>query len=207
MRSDNKNKKEMRTERMKYDIILAGVGGQGVLSLAAIISVGAMKQGLLVRQSEVHGMAQRGGAVQAHLRLSDEAIESDLVPLRSADMILSMEPIEGLRYLRYLSDEGILITSLDPVKNIPTYPEESFIFEKIRSVPKHVAIRANDTAAQAGSTRATNIVMVGAASNRLCVKNELLEESIRERFCSKGERLVEINLKAFRLGREAQTEL
>ena len=91
---------------MKYDIILAGVGGQGVLSVAAGIATGAMLQGLNVRQSEVHGMAQRGGAVMSHLRISDEEIPGDLVGRGNADMILSMEPLEAIRYLEYLNPEA-----------------------------------------------------------------------------------------------------
>ncbi|HSE37567.1 MAG TPA: 2-oxoacid:acceptor oxidoreductase family protein, partial [Blastocatellia bacterium] len=107
---------------MKYDIILAGVGGQGVLSVSAVIGSAARSQGLFVKLSEVHGMSQRGGGVVANLRLADKPIASDLIPLGGASMILSMEPLESLRYLNYLSPEGVLITSTNPVVNIPDYP-------------------------------------------------------------------------------------
>lgn len=188
---------------MKYDVILAGVGGQGVLSVAAIIALGAMKDGLSVRQSEVHGMAQRGGAVQAHLRLSDQIIVSDLIGKASADMILSMEPIESLRYLTYLKADGVLVSSTDPVKNIPTYPDLESIYVKIRALPSARLVEAAVLARQAGTTRSTNMVMVGAASAYLPVKEGSLLAAIDELFSRKGEKVVRVNKQAFELGRES----
>jgi indolepyruvate ferredoxin oxidoreductase beta subunit len=188
---------------LKYDVILAGVGGQGVLSVAAIISLGAMKEGLLVRQSEVHGMAQRGGAVQAHLRLSDQTIVSDLIGKASADMVLSMEPIESLRYLEFLKANGILVSASDPVKNIPDYPDAEGIYAKIKALPAAHLIAAGELAGQAGSARSTNMVMVGAASNHLPVQEKSLLEAIEELFSSKGSKVVDTNKEAFTLGREA----
>lgn len=187
---------------MKYDLILAGVGGQGVLSVAAIISIAAMKEGFGVRQSEVHGMSQRGGAVLANIRISDKTIESDLVPKKSADMILSMEPLESLRYLDYLAKDGVLITSLDPVENIPNYPDFDTIYKQIDALPNKKVIRAKEIALKAGNARSTNVVIVAAASEKLPISKANFEEAIRERFASKGEPVVEINLNAFRLGRE-----
>ncbi len=192
---------------MKCDIILSGVGGQGVLSVAAVITRGAMKSGFVVRQSEVHGMAQRGGAVQAHLRISDSEIESDLIQRGSANILLSMEPLEGLRYLDYLRSDGILITSLDPVVNIPDYPEKSFIHSNIKSLPSYIVVESKKLAVEAGSPRSTNMVMVGAVSRKLELEEGILEDSIREYFSSKGEKIVDINLKAFRSGREAEHTL
>jgi indolepyruvate ferredoxin oxidoreductase beta subunit len=187
---------------MKYDVILAGVGGQGVLSVAAIIALGAMKDGLSVRQSEVHGMAQRGGSVQAHLRLSDRIIVSDLIGKASADMILSMEPIESLRYLAYIKADGVLVSSTDPVKNIPTYPDPESIYAKIRALPSARLIEAAALARQAGSVRSTNMVMVGAASAYLPVEEKSLLAAIDELFSRKGEKVVQLNRKAFQMGRE-----
>lgn len=189
---------------MKYDVILAGVGGQGVLSVAAVIALGAKKNGLSVRQSEVHGMAQRGGAVQAHLRLSDRTIVSDLIGKASADMILSMEPIESLRYLQYLKAEGVLITSSDPVKNIPNYPDLEGIYSRIRSLPSTCLVGAAELAQAAGSARSSNMVMVGAASSYLPVEEKYLLAAIEELFSRKGEKVVETNRKAFQAGRDAQ---
>ena len=114
---------------MQNDIILAGVGGQGILSIAAVIGMAALDNGLFVKQSEVHGMSQRGGAVLSHLRLSDKEIYSSLIPDGEADMILSVEPMELLRYLPFLKKEGYLISNIKPVKNIPNYPKKKILLE------------------------------------------------------------------------------
>jgi len=188
---------------MKCDIILAGVGGQGVLSLSAIIASALLRQGWHAKQSEVHGMSQRGGMVQAHLRLSDEPIHSDLIPASSADLVVSMEPVESLRYVHWLAPTGTLITSVDPVRNMDNYPDLETIFEAIRSIPGSQLVEAEKLAREAGSARASNMVLVGATSLRLPVGPEALEAEIEEVFGRKGGRIVEINKKAFRLGREA----
>jgi indolepyruvate ferredoxin oxidoreductase beta subunit len=188
---------------MKYDIILAGVGGQGVLSVSAIIASSAMKEGLAVKQSEVHGMSQRGGAVLANLRLSDRPIASDLIPRGSAAMILSMEPLESLRYLEFLSEDGTLITATNPVANIPDYPPLDEVLERVRSLPHTVTVDAESLARKAGSARATNMVMVGAASPLLPVAFETIEHFVQTLFANKGARVVETNLKALHAGRAA----
>jgi indolepyruvate ferredoxin oxidoreductase beta subunit len=188
---------------MKYDIVLAGVGGQGTLSVSAIIGASAMSEGLFVKQSEVHGMAQRGGAVVAHLRLADCPVASDMIPLGRASLILSMEPMEGLRYLDYLSPEGALITSSDPVKNIDDYPDLDDLPATLRGLPHATVIESERLARQAGSVRATNMVMVGAASHGLPVRVETMERFIRQTFAGKGEKIVDTNLRAFCAGREA----
>jgi indolepyruvate ferredoxin oxidoreductase beta subunit len=187
---------------VKYDLILAGVGGQGVLSVAAVIALGAKNQGLRVRQSEVHGMAQRGGAVQAHLRLSDRTIASDLIGKASADMILSMEPIESLRYLEYLKTDGVLISCAEPVKNIPNYPDLDGIYGTIRCLPSSRLIQAAELARDAGSARSTNMVMVGAASPYLPVDELHLLGAMEELFSRKGKKVVDINRRAFEAGRD-----
>lgn len=192
---------------MKYDMIIAGVGGQGVLSVAAIIASGAMKEGLFVKQSEVHGMSQRGGAVYANLRLSDQPIYSDLIANGTASMILSMEPLESLRYLHYLKEDGYLITSENPEKNIPDYPDLNELLNQIRSLPNALTIDARKLALEAGSGRATNMVLAGAASHFLPIKAETMENFIKEIFARKGEKVVDINLKAFALGREYGAKL
>jgi indolepyruvate ferredoxin oxidoreductase, beta subunit len=187
---------------MRFDIILAGVGGQGVLSVSAVIASAAMQQGLHVKQSEVHGMAQRGGAVLAHLRLSDRPIASDLIPRGRAALILAMEPLESLRYLSYLSQDGSIITSTNPVSNIPNYPPIEGVLEQVRSLPHAVLLDGDALARQAGSVRAVNMVMVGAASRVLPIAPEALEQFIASRFSSKGQKVVDMNLAAFRAGRE-----
>jgi len=186
---------------MKYDIICCGVGGQGVLSVAALIAYGAMKAGLAVRQSEVHGMSQRGGAVMSHLRLSDREIKSDLIPQGEGDMILSMEPLEGLRYLDFLRPEGVLVTAVEPFINIPNYPDTEKLLDNIRTLPGSLLVETQKLAREAGLIKATNLVLVGAASKHLPLKEEILLESIRELFSRKGEKIVEANSSAFALGR------
>lgn len=188
---------------MKYDIVLAGVGGQGVLSVSAIIARSAIKEGLFVKQSEVHGMAQRGGAVLAHLRLSDSPVASDLIPKGGASMILSMEPLESLRYLAYLGASGTVITSTEPVENIADYPRMEQILGAIRSLPRSATIEAERLARESGSAQAINMVLAGAASPLLPIKVETMRESIREIFGRKGEKVVETNLRAFEAGRQA----
>ena len=188
---------------MKFDIILAGVGGQGVLSVGNVIASSAMKEGLAVKQSEVHGMSQRGGAVLAHLRLSDRPIASDLIPRGSAAMILSMEPLESLRYLEFLAEDGTVITATNPVANIPDYPPIDEVLGRVRSLPHTVTVDAESLARKAGSARATNMVMVGAASPLLPVAFETLEHFVQTIFANKGARVVETNLKALHAGRAA----
>lgn len=188
---------------MKYDIVLAGVGGQGVLSLAAAIATGAMVEKLFVKQAEVHGMAQRGGAVMATLRMADHEIASDLIPKGTALLILSLEPLESLRYIPYLSPRGTLVTSANPVRNIPDYPVLEELLSSIRTLPGAIVVDAEKLARQAGSARAANMVMVGAAMHLLPVKPETIEAAVRTIFARKGEDVLHINLAALRAGREA----
>jgi len=189
---------------MTYDIILAGVGGQGVLSIATIIARAAMIDGLVVRQSEVHGMSQRGGGVQAHMRISDKAISSDLVPSGGADMILAMEPVESLRLLSYLKSEGILVTAAEPFVNIGDYPDVETIYAAIRKLPRSRIVRAEELAKEAGNLKSVNMVLIGAASSFLPVSEGALAQSVRETFAKKDPKLVEINMKALKLGEAAQ---
>jgi indolepyruvate ferredoxin oxidoreductase beta subunit len=191
---------------MKQDIILAGVGGQGILSIAYVIDHAALKAGLNFKQAEVHGMAQRGGAVQSHLRLSQEDIYSELIPRGQADMILSVEPLEALRYVSSLHPGGRVVTSLKPFVNIPDYPVLEEVLTAVRDLGaerRAVIVDSEALAKEAGSIRSQNMVMLGAASPDLIVSEELLREFIRELFGPKGEAMVETNLEAFRLGKEA----
>lgn len=187
---------------MTYDILLAGVGGQGVLSIAAIIASAAMTDGLFVRQSEVHGMSQRGGGVSAHLRLSDKEINSDLIPQGKADMILAMEPIESLRYLSWLKPEGVIITASQPFVNIPDYPDVDKIYEVINKQKGSRVIHTENLAKEAGSPKAENMVLVGAALEYIPIKRETIEKSVHDRFASKDLKLVDINMKALELGEQ-----
>ncbi len=187
---------------MKKDIILAGVGGQGILSIAAIIGLAAVNTGLFLKQAEVHGMSQRGGAVYSNLRLSDNEIASDLIPDGKADMILSLEPMESLRYLPKLAKHGWLITNSMPHINIPNYPAVESIINEIEKQPYHLVINANEIAKEVGSNRAANMVILGAATPFLEIDYNKLEEAIVQTFGEKGQEVVDINLKAMNAGRE-----
>jgi indolepyruvate ferredoxin oxidoreductase beta subunit len=188
---------------MKKDIILAGVGGQGTLSIAAIIAHAAVAAGLSVRQGEVHGMAQRGGAVLAHLRLSDRVIVSDLVPQGSADLIISMEPVESLRYAPWLSPGGALISAAEPFVNIGDYPDIAVILKVIASFPVSRIVEAEALAREAGLARAVNMVMVGAASPFLPLSEKILEDTIAAMFADRDPSVGTANIRAFNLGRRA----
>ena len=194
---------QANTAAVKQDIILAGVGGQGILSIAFVIDSAALEDGLRLKQAEVHGMAQRGGAVTSHLRLSRKPIFSDLVPKGRADLILSVEPLEALRYLEYLAPGGKVISSSAPYKNIPDYPEVGSVLAKLREFPSSVVIDSEKLAKEAGSSRAQNIVMLGAASPFLIIKEESLRKYVEVLFKARGETIVQTNLKAFELGRKA----
>ena len=188
---------------MKRDIILAGVGGQGILSIAAVIGMAAVESGLCLKQAEVHGMSQRGGAVQSHLRISDRPIASDLIPMGNCDMILSVEPMEALRYLPFLTKEGWIITSSKPFRNIDDYPEEDALFGEIRKVKNHMIVDAHTMAAELGSQKVSNMVMLGAASEFLPLDQVYLEGALHILFGRKGETVVTLNIEALEAGKRA----
>ncbi len=190
---------------MECNVILAGVGGQGILTIAQAISLAAIRRGWAVKQSEVHGMAQRGGAVQSHLRVSDQPLYSDLVPLGKADVILSAEPLEALRYVQYLCESGAIVTSTTPVVNIPDYPPIEEVLGQITRFPRHVLVDAERLARLAGSPRAVNTVMLGAALGLLGLNIVELEAAISEMFHRKGPSVIAVNQRACRIGRNAAT--
>ena len=189
---------------MKKDIILCGVGGQGILSIATIIGEAATQANVNLKQAEVHGMSQRGGDVQSNLRLSTDPIYSDLISLGEADVIISMEPMEALRYLPYLSKDGVIVTSNKPFVNIPNYPEEEALFAELVSLPNVVQLDIEQVAKDAGSVRSANVVLLGMASKYIeIVSDEALRNAVATIFARKGEKVVESNLKAFDMGAEA----
>jgi len=187
---------------MKNDIILSGVGGQGILTIAAAIGMAALENGLYLKQAEVHGMSQRGGDVQSHLRLSDKPVMSDLIPLGKAELIISVEPMESLRYLPWLAKEGWLVTNSNPYVNIPDYPDINDILDEIKKVKNNIVIDADTFAREAGSFRSGNIVILGAASPYIDMPFRSLEKAVQNLFARKGEDVVKINLMALRAGRD-----
>ncbi|MDR1121583.1 MAG: indolepyruvate oxidoreductase subunit beta [Dysgonamonadaceae bacterium] len=185
---------------MKTDIILSGVGGQGILSIAAVIGEAAVKEGLYMKQAEVHGMSQRGGDVQSNLRLSDKPVSSDLIPIGQADLIISLEPMESLRYLPYLKKDGWLVTNSQPFVNIPNYPEMDKIHAELEKLPHKVVLDVEAIAKELGSPRVANIVMLGAATPFLGIGYDKIAEGIRSVFARKNEEIIGLNLKALQAG-------
>ena len=189
---------------MKTDIILCGVGGQGILSIATIIGEAAMNENLYIKQAEVHGMSQRGGDVQSNLRISSDPIASDLIAKGSADVIISMEPMEALRYLPYLSKEGWIITSSNSFKNIPNYPDMDVIMADLHKIDNVITLDLEQMAKDGGVPRSANVILLGAAQKALGIEYGKLEDAIRRVFGRKGEAVVEANIKALAMGRAAQ---
>lgn len=187
---------------MKTDIILAGVGGQGILSIATILGAAALADNLYLKQAEVHGMSQRGGDVMSGLRLSSHAIASDLIPQGKADLIVSLEPMEALRYAKWLKPEGWIVTNSVPVLNIPNYPEMEKVEGELRRRKNTVVFDMDAAAAEVATARASNMVLLGAASRFINLPEEKIAEGIKTVFGPKGEKVVDSNLRAFRKGRE-----
>ena len=190
---------------MKTNIILAGVGGQGILTIAAVLDTAALANDLNLKQSEVHGMSQRGGAVQSHVRISDTEIHSDLIPQGKADIIISVEPMEALRYLPFLKKDGYLVTDSNPFENIPNYPNMEELYNEIKLVPNSILIDAKKIAKDLVNSKATNIVLLGAASSLLPLDEESLIQAIKSLFQRKGDRVVNKNIEAFNKGKEIAT--
>jgi len=192
---------------MKTNIILAGVGGQGILTIAAVLDTAALASDLNLKQSEVHGMSQRGGAVQSHVRISDTEIHSDLIPQGKADIIISVEPMEALRYLPFLKKDGYLVTDSNPFENIPDYPNLEELYKEIKLLPNSILIDAKKIAKDLGNSKATNIVLLGATSSLLPLDEESLVRAIKTLFERKGDRVVNKNIEAFNKGKEIAMEI
>ena len=172
---------------MQYNIILCGVGGQGILFLSKFFIQVAMKAGLNAKQSEIHGMAQRGGSVFAHLRLSDGEIYSPLIPEHCADMVISMEPLEVYRYTNFINKNTKLIVNATPFKNINNYPDE----EKVLAPLKQNGVFLIENA--------FNITLAGCASKFLPVNKEVFSEVLSE-MSKKSQELYEKNKADFEKG-------
>lgn len=188
---------------MKFDVVVAGVGGQGVVSLAALAAEAARRSGFHVKQTEDHGMAQRGGSVTAQLRIGAAPVHSELIPAGTADLLISMEPLETLRYLPMLARDGAVVAAAEPVINFAEYPPPETVLARLRTLSGCVVIEADRLAREAGSPRVTNTVLLGAASPLFPIGPERFEETIEAAFAAKGAKVLAANLTGFRLGREA----
>ena len=192
---------------MKTDIVLAGVGGQGILSIATILGTAALDENLHIKQAEVHGMSQRGGDVQSNLRISEAPIASDLIPLGGADLIVSLEPMEALRYLPYLKPDGWIITNTTPFVNIESYPEAEALEAEFAKHDRVIAFDMDSIAKELGSPKSSNMVLLGAASPFILIAADKVEDGIRKVFAAKGEKIIDSNIKAFRAGRDYSLNL
>lgn len=186
---------------MKQDIILAGVGGQGILSIATVLGEAALSGGLHIKQAEVHGMSQRGGDVQSNLRLSSEPIASDLIPSGQVDMIMSLEPMEALRYVQELSKDGWIVTSSVPFVNINNYPEKEEVYRHLQAMPHTVMLDVEQLAKEAGApAQAANMVLLGAAVPMLGFSYDSVKDAVAKVFARKGEEIVTKNIAALEAG-------
>lgn len=186
---------------MKQDIILAGVGGQGILSIATVLGEAALTGGLHIKQAEVHGMSQRGGDVQSNLRISSEPIHSDLIPFGQVDMIMSLEPMEALRYVQELSEDGWIVTSSIPFVNIDNYPDKEDVYKHLNALPHVVMLDVETLAKEAGApAQASNIVLLGAAIPMLGFSFETVRDAVAKVFARKGEEVVAKNIAALEAG-------
>lgn len=192
---------------MKSDIVLAGVGGQGILTIATILGGAALADNLFLKQAEVHGMSQRGGDVQSNLRLSSDPIFSDLIPLGGADLIVSLEPMEALRYIQFLSAEGWIVTNSAPFVNIDNYPEMESIQQELAKHPNVVSFDMDELAKEVASARSSNFVLLGAASPFIDMSVDKIEAAVRNLFAPKGEKIVDANIAAFRAGRQRALQI
>ncbi len=186
----------------KKDIIIAGVGGQGIVSIASAIGYATLESKLFFKQSEVHGMSQRGGEVQSHFRIANYPIQSDLIPIGNADLIISVEPLEALRYVNYLAPDGWIITNSVPYNNITNYPDLVQVHNEIKSFKNSILFDADSEARKIGSVKAANMVLLGAASEFLGIQFEMFENAIKTLFGRKGDKIIDMNLKALARGKE-----
>lgn len=180
---------------------MAGVGGQGILSIATIIGEAAIADNLYIKQAEVHGMSQRGGDVQSNLRLSSSPIASDLIPTGGADIIISLEPMEALRYLPYLKQDGWIVTNSVPFVNIDNYPDLETLHARLEALPRVVMLNVERLAKEAGAPlQAANMVLLGAATPMLGIEDRKIKAGVERIFARKGDDVVAKNLAALQAG-------
>jgi indolepyruvate ferredoxin oxidoreductase beta subunit len=187
--------------RPTINMLLSGVGGQGVVLASFVLSHVAMAEGYDVKQSEVHGMSQRGGSVTSHFRFGDK-VWAPLVSPGDADILMAFESLEALRYINWIKKGGLLVYNAQKINPSPvaaglaTYPDD--IDGKIAAAwPRVQCVKANELAIQAGTVKSANVVMLGAVSPALPFAQETWEAVIRKAVPPKS---VDVNMEAFRLG-------
>jgi indolepyruvate ferredoxin oxidoreductase beta subunit len=183
-------------------IIVAGVGGQGALTLAQLILGAAWKSKYHVLQSEVHGMSQRGGAVNAHILFDIVPVTSPVVMEGDAEFLISMEPLEALRYLPFMSKTGIMIVSAHPFKNMDNYPDVELILNELKSIDGVTLIDTEKYSKELDYKNAGNMILLGSLSNHLPFEDSIWEKIISERFNDKGTKVIEQNIRAFNFGKK-----
>lgn len=185
-----------------FDLVIAGVGGQGAILASDIIGRAAVREGFSIRAAETHGMAQRGGSVVNHIRIGCEL--GSMIPLGGADVLLALEPSEALRYLDYLAEDGVVIVNTEPIlpvtvtSGLCTYPNIEEIMVSLQGKRKVIGFNASQLATTAGNVQAMNVVMVGAISNYLPISVDVMRDCVRELVPPKT---VDINVRAFEVGR------
>lgn len=189
-------------ENRTYGLVVAGVGGQGALTIAQIILGAAWMDGYHVLQSEVHGMSQRGGEVSAHIIFSKDPVMSPTIEEGDADLLLGLEPLETLRHLTYLKKEANIITSITTIENMENYPTSKKILNLLKSIDGVIMIDSDLIAEEIHFSHGGNITLLGYASNYLPVNGEVWDKAIKERFKNKGNKIVDKNLLAFKTGKK-----
>lgn len=187
-----------------FNIVIAGVGGQGVLLASKVLAESALACGMDVKQNEVHGMAQRGGSVISFVRIGDQVFSPVVMP-GSADILISFEPLEALRYVHYLKPGGKLVynkVTINPstvASGMAVYPSDVEAQIAV-ACPDALGIDALSIAKSAGNAKAVNMVMVGSVMKNLPVDAGVVEEIVKSLSKDKG---VEVNLKALKGGAAA----
>jgi indolepyruvate ferredoxin oxidoreductase beta subunit len=199
-----------------FDLVICGVGGQGIVLCSNIIGLGCAKADLEARTGELHGLSQRSGTLYIHMRIGKDKI-SPLIPYGDADAIVSLEAMEALRYIEYLKDDSVIILNkrvIHPPIEVAQLSKEKRtdfitfdeIKDKLSAVTKNVApLSALDLAKEAGNILTENVVFIGALSalKAFPLKAEVLKESVAE---SVPKKALDVNLKAFELGYKAAYE-
>jgi len=184
-----------------HGIVLSGVGGQGVLSLAQIVLEALRRSGLHALQSEIHGMSQRGGSVHAQVCFSKVPLTSPIIDEGCADLLIALEPLEALRYVSMLRMNGHLVVSEEPQVNMEGYPPIEDVYAALKAVRGSHLIDTEDLARKLNHKQAGGMALLGMASKFLPVSEETWRDVITQRFEAKGARVTEKNIEAFQAGR------